>query len=124
MRNHNVPGTVCQRREATALAPQSEFLRELHRRWTASGLLREIDVALAHLDDFAEDAAIEAAMGTAASEDARLGLKLVKLLTKRRRNALLLDEAPPPEHGRGGGAQARYGRRSWRGQTRCMRPLQ
>ena len=131
MRNHNVPGTVCQRREATALAPQSEFLRELHRRWTASGLLREIDVALAHLDDFADDAAIEDAMGQvhlpagpAASEDARLGLKLAKLLTKRRRNALLLDEAPPPEHGRGGGAQARYGRRSWRGQTRCMRPLQ
>jgi hypothetical protein len=102
MRNHNVHGTVCQRREAAAVAPQSEFLRELHRRWTASGLLREIDLALAHLDDFADDAAIEDAMGRlhlpagpAASEDARLGLKLAKLLTKRRRNALLLDEAPP-----------------------------
>ena len=50
MRNHNVHGTVCQRREAAAVAPQSEFLRELHRRWTSSGLLREIDVALAHLE--------------------------------------------------------------------------
>ena len=103
MRNHNVHGTVCQRREAAAVAPQSEFLRELHRRWTSSGLLREIDVALAHLDDFADDAAIEDAMGRvhlpagpAASEDARLGLKLAKLLTKRRRNALLLDETPRP----------------------------
>ena len=101
MRNHNVHGTVCQRREAASVAPQSEFLRELHRRWTSSGLLREIDVALAHLDDFADDAAIEDAMGRvhlpagpAASEDARLGLKLAKLLTKRRRNALLLDETP------------------------------